>query len=124
MMAERKSRLYVRQSDMETILVNGKLFYVCKRRSKNGNRWDNSAYLYECDLCTHSVDRKGRFVCTYDEEENGTPHQLWCEFAECPYKEDFEQKNTKKKIKSDWLKKILDDFERGEKNEPNRTGRD
>lgn len=88
----RKSRLYVAQKNIQVLEVNDKEYYACPRKKRNqGTTWSHSIYMYECDLCIHSVDKNGRAIHEMDPEDGEyTPHNLWCPYEECPYKEDFE----------------------------------
>lgn len=111
---------YIKQSDMKIIFINNRPYYLCEKIKRSGcATFRNSVYKYECDLCMYSVDKNGDLISNRD-SGNGeyTPHSLWCPYAECPYKEEFENKDTKRRQLtgggfSDYLNKLLDDFEKG-----------
>lgn len=71
--------------------INGKIYYSCIKKIGKITTCLSSAYIYECDLCTHAIDRFGK---------------LYCPFAECPYKKEFEKRAAfKRKLIFDAQKK-------------------
>ena len=113
MARQRKSTLYVRQADMKILHVNDTVYYICNKKSRNGSTFANSCYEYECDLCIHSVNSKGQKISELDDDSANMPHQLWCEFRECPFKDYYEEKKSKK-FNRNSLSAFLDKFEKGE----------
>lgn len=85
--------------------INGKTYYSCIKKIGKITTCLSSAYIYECDLCTHAIDRFGKLANTYDDGEF-LKRKLYCPFAECPYKKEFEKRAAfKRKLIFDAQKK-------------------